>query len=844
MNSTVEKWRMHEITFTSVVGYDSPFDEAELSVTFTGPQGGQLVRPGFWYGKNIWKVRIALTELGEWSYKTVCSDRSNDGLHGQTGMITCVPYSGELEIYRHGFLKVGENKRHFAHADGTPFFYLGDTHWFLPHEKFDHSGVEGVPSQFKYMVDKRVSQGFTVFQSEPLFFANYPYIYHLQDGLDEKDAIGFAELDKKFAYIADQGLVHANAELFFVQEINSQAYTPAYLVKLTKYWVARYGAYPVLWTIAQESDPDCYKQVPPDKWFTVAETIFVNDAYHQPLTAHMCNDNVCGAHNTVWGEKYYHSWFGVQPQGEMNNTLYYKGLWEYKDTKPSVNYETGYENLWNDKNGAIGAGYKAFQYGLLGYGYGAHGVWNDNFDRNDWMDYGGYQRWFEGINLPGGARLAFLKQFYSSLAWWDIVPRFDSAEWSDFGEGNRRILATIGQETYTAYFFNNDTATGTLHNLLPREYNAKWYNVDTGTYTAIGTFLPEQGSYVIPAKPDDQPWMLLVSCDPGVVSGESTPLFITAENLETTIWQKGGQLQMSANRDAKWSVTDLNGQTTDLAEITAGGVVTASGKNGIVRICAVDAQGRKAYKNIILLRQDTTFPPAKAKNVSVIGNGHKFTIAAQESKLQILPLFDPADVQDQRVDLVLTAPDGSESKIAYLGANGAVHAIADGQFKMTAKALDGSGIEGSAIFTIEGHGEPSIAAYGEATSSDYHEGYDKRCYPGRAINGISDNFAGWCSEQPASYAAPVWLLTDMKEPKVFNRIDLYTTELGYMLKDFDVQAELDGSWGTLFSVRDNEVRKQSHSFAAVTSSKIRVMCYKGDSNGNARIDQINVYLDK
>lgn len=844
MNNTAEKWRMQEITFTSAAAYDSPFDDAELAVVFTGPSGQKLERPGFWYGQNVWKVRVALTEEGPWSYTTRCSDRSDTGLHGQRGSLECVPYAGELEIYRRGFLKIGENKRHFAYADGTPFFYLGDTHWFLPHEKWDHSGVEGVPSQFKYMVDKRVSQGFTVFQSEPLFFANYPYIYRLQDGLDEKDALGFAQLDKKFAYIADQGLVHANAELFFVQEINNQAYTPEYLVKLTKYWLARYGAYPVLWTIAQESDQDDYKHVPPEKWYTVAETIHIHDAYHQPLTAHMCNDNVCGGHNTAWGMKYYHDWFGVQPQGEMNNTDYYKGLWNYTYTKPAVNYETGYENLWNDKNGAIGAGYKAFQYGLLGYGYGAHGVWNDNFDRNDWMDYGGYQRWFEGINLPGGARLGFMKQFYSSLEWWKLEPRFDDPDWSDFNANSRRILASIGQETFTAYFFNGDTSTGTLKNLLPRTYTAKWYSVDTGEYTSLGTFTPENGAYSIPAKPDGEPWMLLVSCDAALASGESIPLFIQAEGLETTIWQKGGYLQLQANRPAVWSISEPDGSPTDKAEISGTGLITALGKNGIVRACAKDPQGNAAYKTVILLRQDTTEPPAKAQSLRVTGNGEKSTITAEKNKLQMIPVFEPADVQDQRVEWILSDPAGGETRLAYLGANGAVHAIADGQFKMTAKAMDGSGAEGSAIFTIEGYGAPSLAAYGKATSSDYFEGYDKRCYPWRAINGITDNFAGWCSLQPASFEAPVWWQVELPEAMAFNRVELYTTELGYMLKDFDVLAEVNGAWQTLFSVRDNEVRKQSRSFPIVTSAKIRVLCYQGDSNGNARIDQVNVYLDK
>lgn len=72
--------------------------------------------------------------------------------------------------------------------DGAPFFYLGDTHWFLGEE--DISTPE---SMFYTIVDHRVKQNFTVYQSEPL---GAPY--QLSDGFSEIDLIGFRNLDIKF----------------------------------------------------------------------------------------------------------------------------------------------------------------------------------------------------------------------------------------------------------------------------------------------------------------------------------------------------------------------------------------------------------------------------------------------------------------------------------------------------------------------------------------------------------------------------------------------------------------------------------------------------------------------
>ena len=151
---------------------------------------------------------------------TSATDSSNSGLHHVTRTVQSDAYSGNLEIYKHGFLRVSANGRYLTYADGTPFFYLGDTHWILSHERFDTSNAPGVSSQFKYIVDKRVSQGFTVFQSEPgwqersaLIRTDEEASADFKDGFTSADLAGFANLDRKFKYIADHGLVHANAEI-------------------------------------------------------------------------------------------------------------------------------------------------------------------------------------------------------------------------------------------------------------------------------------------------------------------------------------------------------------------------------------------------------------------------------------------------------------------------------------------------------------------------------------------------------------------------------------------------------------------------------------------------------
>ena len=51
------------------------------------------------------------------------------------GELTSASAQGKSGIYKpwsHGRLKVSKENRYLMNADGTPFFWLGDTGWLLP----------------------------------------------------------------------------------------------------------------------------------------------------------------------------------------------------------------------------------------------------------------------------------------------------------------------------------------------------------------------------------------------------------------------------------------------------------------------------------------------------------------------------------------------------------------------------------------------------------------------------------------------------------------------------------------------------------------------------------------
>src|SRR6266567_3763033 len=469
----VQQWQAVEIALTSSQTYTDPFQDVDVTATFTGPDKKAIIRPAFWDGGTTWKVRFAPTQTGLWTMTTSSTDAKNGGLHHVTRTVQCDPYSGNLEIYKHGFLKVSGNGRYLIYDDGIPFFYLGDTHWILAHERFDTSNALGVNSQFKY--------------------------------------------------IADQGLVHANAEIGWVGDpALFPIFTEAYMMRLARYWVARYGAYPVIWTIAQEIDKNyygAYDATTINKWFAAAQSIADNDAYHHPIMPHMESTDHTTAANSSWSGKPYHSGWAVQWQGDLTDISIAKGFWKASPAKPSVLYESAYDHFWTDSRGALGAAYKAFQYGMYGYGYGANGIWNDLYSKTgEPGDYGTayempahYFWWRDGADLRTGDQLAYFKHFYSSLEWWKLVPRFNDDEWGALADPSKSLLSSDGADTYVVFFFNSGTSTGTLNQLRDHStYVAQWFNPRDGQYENIGTFLQRGSQWVIPGRPTAEDWVVLV----------------------------------------------------------------------------------------------------------------------------------------------------------------------------------------------------------------------------------------------------------------------------------------------------------------------------------------------
>lgn len=549
----VEQWRMEELSFPSSTNYASQgADEVMMDVLFTHKASGTtLSRPAFWDGENLFLVRFAPTLTGIWEWKTVCQEDAT--LNGLVGTIKCIPYRGSLDIYRHGFLRSYENCKYLMYNDGTPFFYLGDTHWGMFREELDrpgpHAGTSGAESHFCYIVDRRVEQGFTVYQSEPIEAR-----FNLEDGrVNSKDIEGFREADRYFRYIADAGLVHANAQFFFAASMCQRRVLDIYddktIDRISRYWVARFGAWPVLWTMAQEVDNDFYAERGDNKefwartnpWVKVAEAMHRHDAYSHPLSAHQENTSFTtvtgagtGSLTSDEGRSAFcdeetarqagHSWWAVQWGPDLNWSVNPQLVLDYWCTnRPAILYESRYCGLWTMDFGARAEGWIAFLSGFLGYGYGAIDMWlylstydidTTSFDGRESITPEDKARfWSEAIECPSAHQMRYLRSFMEGFDWWNLRPVLHGDPMLRFQEPTE--VAACTDKRIVLYLFGVDESErteGELLQLTPQqEVKLFWYNPRNGEQSTVQKLkATAEGTLSLPQRPDNEDWVLCI----------------------------------------------------------------------------------------------------------------------------------------------------------------------------------------------------------------------------------------------------------------------------------------------------------------------------------------------
>lgn len=123
-------WEKVEVTFEAGRDYGNPLRDVTVWVDLEGP-GFEKRCFGFWDGGRTFRVRVLATTPGSWSWRSG-SDPDDPGLAGRSGSFLATEWSEREKAAnpcRRGMILASPDGHAFQHADGTPFFLLGDTWW-------------------------------------------------------------------------------------------------------------------------------------------------------------------------------------------------------------------------------------------------------------------------------------------------------------------------------------------------------------------------------------------------------------------------------------------------------------------------------------------------------------------------------------------------------------------------------------------------------------------------------------------------------------------------------------------------------------------------------------------
>lgn len=521
----VSKWSPIEIAFTATGSYASPFQDVDLKVTFFAPDGDRFTVPGFWNGGHDWRVRFAPNLAGTWSYHTFCSATNDAGLQGQTGDFLCTAPRGDNRFTQHGPVKVARDGRHLIHDDLTPFFWLADTAWNGP--------LLSTPDDWTYYLNTRAEQGFdavqwvgTQWRASPSGDLDGQSAY---TGIDkiELNLPFFQRLDRKAQQAAAHGLLNVPVLLWAINGGGDAKVNPGVslpddqAVKLARYMVARWQAFPVVWILAGDGD---YRGDNAARWKRIGQAVF-GDIYHAPTLLHPGGQqwDLPDFQNEKWLDM-----IGYQ-SGHGDSDATWKWIydgpasrdWNQEPPRPFINLEPCYENhlgYQSHKPHPPEDVRRAMYWSLLnaptaGVSYGGHGVWGWDDGTKPPTDHAGTGTplpWRKALKMPGAEQVRYLKSFFDGLEFWRLRPAPQMLVKQPGDESPLRhvsISKTVEGDFAVAYI-PSDRSIEVRLDQLPGRPQITWMNPRDGKRTpAVGVVTGGALQLPTPAAGD---WVLLI----------------------------------------------------------------------------------------------------------------------------------------------------------------------------------------------------------------------------------------------------------------------------------------------------------------------------------------------
>jgi len=460
-------------------------------------------------------------------------------------------------------LRVSENGRFFVKADGSPFFWMGDTEWAVFHltrEDAEAYLKDRVAKKFTVIqaittfwggLERPNAYGETVFVNGDPAHPNEAYFEHVDWVIDKAESLGlyiglvpiwskeYVQQDTKFLLNPSFGPTIREA----IRPDKPSVLDKTSAFNYGKFLGSRYRDKPIIWILGG----DWFATGNEDIWRAMAAGLAEGDGGTHLKTYHPKSPRSSSQwfHNDAWLD------FNMLQTGHTAMNRNYDLVaadWDKIPAKPVVDGEGGYEGI-SDAMSPSGVveppdvrriAYTGVFAGAAGYTYGANGLFGGTSRptergpragrgaagrgaESSIQDEGGAPRrgpamsWKEAMQMPAGAQMQYLRALIESRPMLARIPD----QWllvNDPMGTTDRIQACRASDGSYAFIY---TATGTklririvdriYEKLSGTTIKAYWYDPRLGTSTHIEDFpKTESRTFTPPSSGRGNDWVLVL----------------------------------------------------------------------------------------------------------------------------------------------------------------------------------------------------------------------------------------------------------------------------------------------------------------------------------------------